>query len=177
VVLERGGTVAGPLGLGDPELDAVQHAAEAAGRLLGVGDAVPGGHEVQLAGADELFGAEAVAMQHLARQQPGDGLEPGVGVGADVQAGGLGHQRRAHVVGEAPGPDGAPLPARERPSHRHPAHVGQPAGGDLDAGRRDRARPSLGGWRVSGADRAAHRLTVGCDDAGVQQAGRPGCRG
>ena len=54
----------------------------------------------------------AVAVQRLARQQPGDRLQAGVRMGADVEAGRLGHRRRAHVVREAPGADGAPLPSR-----------------------------------------------------------------
>jgi hypothetical protein len=46
-----------------------------------VGDAPTGGHQVELAGPDELFGAEAVAVQHLALQQPGDRLQADVGWG------------------------------------------------------------------------------------------------
>src|SRR3712207_7093629 len=53
--------------------------------------------------------------QDLPGDQPGDGVQPGVGMGADVQAAGLGDQLRAHVVGEAPGPDG---PAADRKSTR-----------------------------------------------------------
>ena len=69
-------------------------------------------------------------------------------------------------------PDGAPLPARQGPLHRHPAHVGHPAGRDLDAGRGDRARPRLGGERVGGGDRAAHALHCGGGPAAVQPAAR-----
>ena len=86
VVLEGRLAVAGGLGLGHPELDAVELAPVAVGGLLGVGDAVPGGHEVELAGPDDLIGTEAVAVQDLAGDQPGDGLEAGVGVGADADA-------------------------------------------------------------------------------------------
>jgi hypothetical protein len=168
VVLEGGGAVAGPLRLGDPQLDAVQ-LATVAGALLGVGDAVAGRHQVELAGPDELLGAEAVAVQHLARQQPGDGLEAGVGVGADLQAGRPGDRHGAEVVGEAPGPDGAALAAGEGAPHRDAADVGDPARGDLDAGRRDRARPGLGRRRVSRGDRTAHPLTLACGPAGVQR--------
>jgi len=35
-------------------------------RILGMGDAVAGGHRVDLAGADDLLVAQAVAVQHLA---------------------------------------------------------------------------------------------------------------
>jgi hypothetical protein len=75
VVLEGGPAVAGRLGLGDPKLDAVQLAAVAAGRLLRVGDPLPGGHEVELPGPDDLLAPEAVAVQHLAGDQPGDRLQ------------------------------------------------------------------------------------------------------
>ena len=61
-------------------------AAVAAGALLGVGDAVAGGHEVELAGRDDLLGAERVAVQRLALEQPGDGLQADVGVRRDAEA-------------------------------------------------------------------------------------------
>ena len=52
------------------------------GVLLGVGHPVAGGHEVQLAGPDELLGAQAVEMQELAGQEPRHGLEAHVGMRA-----------------------------------------------------------------------------------------------
>ena len=119
VVRERGRAVAGRLRLGHPQLHAVELAAVAAGRLLGVGDAVPGGHQVELPGPDDLLAAEAVAVQDLAGDQPGDRVQAGVRVRADIQTLGLGDQLRPHVVGEAPGPHGPSLPAGERPPHRH----------------------------------------------------------
>ena len=67
VVLEGGRAVPGPLGLGHPQLGPVHLAAVVAGGLLGVGHAVPGGHQVELAGPDDLLAAEAVAVQHLRR--------------------------------------------------------------------------------------------------------------
>ena len=50
VVFECGGSVTGGGGLGDPQLHAVEVSSVAAGAFLGVGDAVAGGHQVQLAG-------------------------------------------------------------------------------------------------------------------------------
>ncbi len=82
MVLERGWAVAGGGRLGDPQLHAVQLTSEAPGSLLGVGDAVAGGHEVDLARCDQLLGAERVAVQRLAREQPCDRLQPDVRVGA-----------------------------------------------------------------------------------------------
>ena len=57
VMFERGRLVSGVVGLGDPELDAVQ-LAEVAGAFFGVGHAVAGGHEVELTRRDHLLGAE-----------------------------------------------------------------------------------------------------------------------
>ena len=57
VVLERRVAVARRVGLRHPELDAVVPATVGM-PLLGVGDAVAGGHQVQLAGPDHLVGPE-----------------------------------------------------------------------------------------------------------------------
>ena len=148
VVREGGRPVPGGLGLGDPQLGPVVGAVPA---VLGVGDAVARGHEVELAGADGLLGAQAVGVEHLAREQPGDGLEADVGVGADVEptVGG------AHVVDEAPGPDGAPGPVGEGAPHRELADGGLPAGGDLDLGLVGRGLGVRA--EVLAAHRAAHR--------------------
>ena len=76
--------------------------------LLGVGDAVAGGHEVQLARPDQLHAADAVAVQHLALDQPAHRLQPGVRVRRDVHAGRVADVVRPVVVDEAPGPDHPP---------------------------------------------------------------------
>ena len=117
VVLERRRAVSGRRRLGDPELDAVHVAAVAAGSLLGVGHAAAGGHEVELAGRDDLLGAEGVAVQRLAFEQPGDGLQADVGMRGDAEAAFV-DGGGAHVVDEAPRPDGAASPARQRAAHR-----------------------------------------------------------
>ena len=113
VVLEVGLAVAARVGLGDPELDAVQRPGVRAGGLLGVRHAVAGGHQVQLAGTQQLLGAERVAVEGLALEQPGRGLQPDVGVRSHVEAAFGGHPGRPHVVDEAPGADRSPGPPRQ----------------------------------------------------------------
>ena len=109
----------------------MQVAAVAAGSLLGVGDAVAGGHEVELSRSDDLLGAERVAVHGFARQQPGDRLEADVGMGGNAEAA-LVDGGGTHVVYEAPGADGAAAPAWQRSSHRDGADVAGAALGDLD---------------------------------------------
>ena len=95
-------------------------------------------------------------MQHLAGDQPGDGLQPDVGVRADVEAG-------SSVTSAGPMWSAKhQAPTVRRPGGAAPAAPastadgGLAAGRDLDAGGLGRARPHLG-WRgVNGADRAAH---------------------
>src|SRR5690606_17479408 len=84
------------------------------------------------AGDDELLAAEAVAMEQLAVDEPGDGLETDVRVGADVHPRDI-HRRRAEVVGEAPGPDGAAGTPGEEADDLEPLQVGDPPLDDLDA--------------------------------------------
>src|SRR3546814_7851507 len=110
----------------------------AAGGLLRVRHPVPGGHEVELAGADDLLGAEGVAVEDLAGEEPGAGLQPDVGVRADVDATFPGDVGRAHVVREAPGADGAAGPARQRAPDPHLPHPRLAAVGQLDPGDRKR---------------------------------------
>ena len=117
MVLEGWWAVPGGRRLGDPQLDAVDLASIAAGALFGVGHAVAGGHEVELAGRDDLLGAERVAVQRFARQQPGDGLQADVGMRRDAETAFV-DGRGAHVVDEAPRTDGASSPAGQRAAHR-----------------------------------------------------------
>src|SRR6476469_6038163 len=101
-MFEGGFTMAGRLWLRDPQLDAVQVAAVAPGGFLGVTDPAARGHQVELAWANGLLGADAVAMEELAGDEPRHGLQADVGMRADVRSGVLGHCRRTHVIGEAP---------------------------------------------------------------------------
>jgi hypothetical protein len=134
MVLEARLAVARRLGLGHPELDAVQVAAERARGLLRVGDAPAGGHEVELSGSDQLLRPEAVAVQQLARHQPGDGVQPQVRVGADVDPSALGDRSGPEVVGEAPGADGASPVLGQCPADLLPADLGCPARRDVHVG-------------------------------------------
>jgi hypothetical protein len=92
-----------------------------------------GGHQVQLAGPDRLFGTEAVAMEQFAFDQPGDGLQPDVWMRSDVDAVLLVDRRRAHVIDEAPRPDAAPTALWQGPPHRYSADTRLVARHVLDA--------------------------------------------
>jgi hypothetical protein len=155
VVLERGVGVTSRLGLGHPELHAVQDAAVATRVLLGVHDAPAGGHQVELAGADHLLRAEAVVVEHLPGEQPGHRLETDVRMWADVDALFLRDARGAHVIDEAPGADAAAGSARQRPAHDERADDRLVALGDLDARRSRVGTGGLGGG-VVGRHRTAH---------------------
>ena len=67
-------------------------------------------------GFDELLAAQAVVVEHLTLQHPGDGVEAHVRMGAD-QHGRICDVGGPEVVDEAPGADGAPLPADGVASH------------------------------------------------------------
>ena len=109
--------VAGGLGLRHPELDALERAAVVAGRLLGVGDAAPGGHQVELPGRITCSDPRLSRWRTSPVDQPGDGLQPDVRVRADVEPAVLGDVGRTHVVGEAPGAHGPASTAGERPAY------------------------------------------------------------
>ena len=85
-------------------------------RLLGVRHAVAGGHQVELAGPDHLLGAEAVAVQHLAGDQPRDGLQADVRMRPDVDA---------LVLGDAAGPMWSATAPSPSPGVRLRLHVPQ----------------------------------------------------
>jgi hypothetical protein len=159
VVLERPGSVPGQLGQRNPQLDALQPAAVVAGGLLRVAHRVARGHQVELAGLDDLLGAEAVAVEHLTVREPGDGLQADMRVRSDIQATVLGDVGRAHVVGEAPGADGTPaLPGQGSP-HPNIADALVAALADLQARRCRTAAVSDRGCGVDHADRSAHHST------------------
>ena len=109
---------------GDPGLHAVRLAAGGAfgrRRALGMGDAAAGGHPVDVAGADDLFGAEGVAVVDRAAPQEGDRGQADVRMRAHVQAtAGLEHHR-AEMVDEHEGADAARLQGGDRASHHETA--------------------------------------------------------
>ena len=126
-----------------------------------------GGHQVELPGPDQLLRPEAVAVEDLTVEQPGDGLQPDVGMRSDVDPVLLGHERRPHVIHEAPRPDASPRPSRERAANLHVADQCVVAGHELDArvvlGRRGRRF----GRRVHRSDRAAHDAGTATDGIGA----------
>ncbi|CAH1747806.1 protein of unknown function [Thauera humireducens] len=97
-----------------------------------MGDAMSSGHQIDLAGADDLLVAQAVAVQDLALDQPGEGLQADVWVRADMHAFAWFEVHRAGVVEKAPGADHPLLAIGERTAHEHAvAEVGA-AGLDAD---------------------------------------------
>ncbi len=131
VVIEAGRGMLIRLGQGYPELGGVQIGL-VRDRLLGVGDAPSCGHQVHLARTDHLLAAQAVPVEDLPLQHPGEGLQGDVGVGPHIHAGGAGGKAgRADMIEKTPGPDGAPLLDRDGASHRDAAHIGEAGGNAL----------------------------------------------
>lgn len=121
-VLERGWAVAGGRGLVHPQLDRVEPPPEAGRRLLGVRDPATRPHEVQLPGTDHLFRAEAVPVHELTLDQPRHGLQPHMGMGADLGRGIL-RPDGTDVVGEAPRAHGPTPSDRQCAAHRERSHL------------------------------------------------------
>ncbi|MNP16928.1 hypothetical protein D3C76_1093440 [compost metagenome] len=131
VVIEARPGVLIALWQSNPELGGVQVGVARQG-LLGVGDTAPGRHQIDLARADHLLAAQAVPVEDLPRQHPGEGLQGDMGMGPHVQPGGAGGEAgRPYVIEKAPGPYGAPLLDREGAGHRDAAHVGEAGGNTL----------------------------------------------
>ena len=80
---------------------------------FGVDDAAPGGHQVDLAGADRGKAAQTVAVVDCSCEQPGDRGDPDMRMRAHIHAGSGGQVSRAELIDE-----------NER-SHHHPARIGQ----------------------------------------------------
>ena len=68
------------IGQSNPELGEMDAARRIADRVLAVHDAATGGHQIHLPGANDLFYAQAVAMQNFALHHPAKGLQPDVRV-------------------------------------------------------------------------------------------------
>jgi hypothetical protein len=154
VVLERWRAVPRCPRLCDPELNAVQLTDVPARPLLRVGHAMTGGHQVELTRADHLLVSQAVAVQRLAGEQPGDGLQTDVRVRRDPQAL-IADVGRPDVVEEAPRPNRSPAALRERPAHSDRAHLGFSALDDLQLCGIPRLVVSLG-RDVASRNGAAH---------------------
>ena len=127
-------------GQGDPGLDAEQAAVTDPQRrvsALGMGDAPPGGHPVDVAGADRLGAAEAVAVQDLALEQVGHGGQADVRVRAHVQPPPGQELAGSHLVEEDEGADHLPLFRGQGAADLEPADIVCPGKDDgLDPLRR-----------------------------------------
>ena len=114
----------------DPGLDAV-HAVPLGARFLeafGMGDAAAGGHPIDLARNDGLFGPQAVAMHDLALEQIADGGEADMGMRAhiDFARDSCGQVHRTEMVEKDERPDVAPLRERQDAGDLEPAKVFAP---------------------------------------------------
>lgn len=79
-------------------------------------------HEVDLSGANDLFVAQAVPVQHFATNHPGKGLQANMWMGADL------HARRwrlrwACVIEKTPGAYFAQSPLGNGSVNRYAAHI------------------------------------------------------
>src|SRR5262249_19553722 len=79
VVVEARVTVPRAVRQRDPQLQPVQRRRELAWRLLGEGDALARGHQVELTLPGGPLAAQTIPVQGLPVEQPGHRLEPGVG--------------------------------------------------------------------------------------------------
>jgi hypothetical protein len=123
------------------------------GMLLGMHYPVTGSHQIQLSGPDRLLASEAVTVQQLAGKDPGNGLEPDMGMRSDPGSV-AGNINRAGVIEKAPGAHSSPASLRQGAAHLHSAHVRRPAVHDLDiSGRLTGNRHRIS---VEGCDGSAH---------------------
>ena len=128
-----------------PQLEAMQALAAIAviGRgALGMHDAAPGRHQVDVARMDGGEAAEAVAVHDLAIEQERDGGKPDMGMRPHVDAHAGAELDRAEMVEEDEGPDHAALDVGKRAADREAA--------EIDAARHDHELDGVGGGRIAG---------------------------
>ena len=109
-----------------PQLQSVQAVWQAAHLIalaLGVDDALPCHHQVDITGADRLQAAEGVPVQYLALKQVGDRADTDMRVRAHIDALPGGEIRGPHMIEEDPWPDHLLLSARQGAPHREPAQL------------------------------------------------------
>ena len=90
-------------------------------RPLRVRDAVTGRHHVDAARAQRAFTAEAVVMDDLAVEQPGDGLQAHVRMRRDVHRRAFAEGERPEAIEKAPRPDQASAAQGQRALHTNRA--------------------------------------------------------
>src|SRR4051812_45590046 len=108
---------------------------------LGMNDAASRRHPVDLAGADRLRGAEAVAMHDFTVKQEGQRREPDMRVWPNVDALAVAQDGWSEMVEEDEGADHATPGVREGPAHREAA--------EIDAARHDDLINRIAGWFVT----------------------------
>ncbi len=133
VMLEGRSCVASCLGERYPELHAVQFTRGDAGILLRVRDTLARGHEVQLAGRDQLLAAQAVSMDNRPVVEPRHGLQPNVRMRRDVKTILKTKRRGSNVVDETPRADGPSSACRQGPSHARLTNEGRTRLGEQNA--------------------------------------------
>lgn len=133
--------------------------------LRGRPGAVPGAAPRQLApgpppgaraGRLKTAAAERVAVQRLALEQPGHGLQSDVRVRTDVEPVLLRDRRRAQMIHEAPRTDGPPCAERQGPADPQGPDLRLAVSGDLHAGPRTHRIGTAAEDAVGRCRRTAH---------------------
>src|SRR5271165_1163638 len=126
VVLEAGRGLLLSFRQGDPRLNsqyAVATLSRFGGCPLGMGDAAPRHHPVDVAGTDDLIGAEAVPMLELAAKEIADRRKPDVRMRAQVDALAADELGRPHLIEENERADQPPVRRGKRAAHLEAADV------------------------------------------------------
>src|SRR5467141_1751443 len=125
MLLEGWGSVTRLVGKGHPELNASEASALLGRRLLRVRDPPPRRHQVQHPGDGQSLEAEAVVMKQITFEQPGDGLEPNMGMRRHIHRLSGGEGNGAIGIEETPGSDRPSLTPGEEAPDRETAEVCQ----------------------------------------------------
>ncbi len=158
VLLECGVGPSVGLGQGHPELQAPEAPSILGRRLFGVGNAPPRRHQVQHPGARRSSEPQAVVVNDLTVEQPGDGLQADVRMRGHVH--GLARREGEGTKGveEAPGPHEAPLAPGKQTPDGQAQKIAEPARQRF----KDRGGGRLAGSRFGGGRLAevAHRASA-----------------
>src|SRR3989442_952095 len=150
MLLESWGSLSLLVGKGHPKLNASEVSAILGRRLLRVRDPPTCGHEIEHTGAGRPLEPEAVVVEKTAFEQPGDGLQPDMGMRRDIHRLSEGEAHRSVGIQETPWTDRPSLTPGEEAWDRQPGEV---RGGGGDGWRDRRGGGSVrggsdgGGWR------------------------------
>jgi hypothetical protein len=109
---------------------------------LGMHDAAPGRHQVDVTRMDRDRATKAVAMHDLAVEQEGDGGKPDMRMRPHIDTLPGAELDRPEMVEEDERPDHPPLDVRQRTAHREAAKI--------DAARHDHEVDGIARRRVAG---------------------------